>query len=174
MKDLESAFNDPRLIEIFKQIIKNPIETPKGYSNPASGIALRGPLSQFFSALYLKPLYDAFAKMKISYLRYQDDIIILCDTKRQLNRCKRRMMEVLHERGLRLSKKKTRIGKTDKPFHFLGIQYPGTQPLDNTCMTLSCHDSAKIYKKNDLLLGKTNQVNLACHQQNGLLSIVPH
>jgi RNA-directed DNA polymerase len=99
LRDLESTFDDPHLIEIFKQIIKNPIETPKGYSNPSKGIALRGPLSQFFSALYLKPLDDAFAKMKISYLRYQDDIIILCDTKRQLNRCKRRMMEALRERG---------------------------------------------------------------------------
>ena len=44
-------------------------------------------------------------------------------------------MEVLQERRLRLSGKKTRIGSIDRGFHFLGIQYPKTQPLDNTTMT---------------------------------------
>lgn len=73
LKDIESVYDDPCLIKILKQIITNPIETPRGYRNPATGIALRGPLSQFFSALYLKPLDDAFLKNNVTYLRYQDD-----------------------------------------------------------------------------------------------------
>ncbi len=113
-------------------IITNPIETPRGYQNPGTGIALRGPLSQFFSGLYLKPLDDAFDNMEVTYLRYQDDIVILCKTKRQMNRCRRRMMQILHERQLRLSRKKSRMGTIDKGFHFLGIDYPPTQPADNT------------------------------------------
>ncbi|MCX7116049.1 MAG: hypothetical protein NTW08_09110 [Gammaproteobacteria bacterium] len=36
----------------------------------------------------LKPLDDAFLQMDVTYLRYQDDLIILCKTKRQLERCK--------------------------------------------------------------------------------------
>ncbi|HHI9467086.1 TPA: reverse transcriptase domain-containing protein [Legionella anisa] len=95
---------------MLENIIKNPIETPRGYKNPDNSIALRGPLSQFFSALYLKPLDDAFDNMDDTYLRYQDDIVILCQTKRQLTRCKQRLMDVLKERKLRLSHKKTRIG----------------------------------------------------------------
>ena len=123
---------------MLKQIIINPIKTPNGYRNPVTGIALRGPLSQFFSALYLKRLDDVFDKMDVSYLRYQDDLIVLCKTKRQLNRCKRRMMNVLQERGLSLSRKKTRIGSIDEGFHFLGIYYPRTQPLGNIDMPNSC------------------------------------
>ena len=41
-------------------------------------------------------------------------------------------MDILGQRRLSLSRKKTRIGSINKGFHFLGIQYPGTQPLDNT------------------------------------------
>lgn len=41
------------------------------------------------------------------------------------------MMNILHERHLTLSRKKTRIGSIEKPFHFLGIDYPGTQPLED-------------------------------------------
>lgn len=52
--------------------------------------------------------------MDVTYPRYQDDIIILCQTKRQLERSKQRLMDVLHEKRLRLSRKKTRIGTIDK------------------------------------------------------------
>ena len=78
------------------------------------------------------PMDDAFNSMDVTYLRYQDDLLILCRTKRQLQRCKQRMMAVLKERSLRLSRKKTRIGRIELGFHFLGIHYPGTQTPDNT------------------------------------------
>lgn len=129
---MEGVRETPPMLE---NIITNPIETPRGYKNAWNGIALRGPLSQFFSGIYLKPLDDAFDNMNVTYLRYQDDIIILCKTKRQLNRARRRMMEVLHERRLSLSRKKTRMGCIKKGFHFLGIHYPPTQPEDNTNVT---------------------------------------
>ncbi|MFM9834845.1 MAG: reverse transcriptase domain-containing protein [Methylophilaceae bacterium] len=130
--DLKKTYDDPSLIRMFEEIIKNPIETPRGYKNAVTGIALRGPLSQLFSAIYLKSLDDAFNHMDVTYIRYQDDLIVLCKTKRQLNRCRRKMMNILRERHLTLSCKKTRIGSIEKPFHFLGIDYPGTQPLEDT------------------------------------------
>ena len=54
----------------------------------------------------LIPLDDAFLTMDVTYLRYPDDILIMCKTNRQLNRCKQRMMKVLSERQLSLSTKK--------------------------------------------------------------------
>lgn len=135
VQDIKQHYHDEKVQAMLTQIIINPIETPRGYKNPDHGIALRGPLSQFFSGIYLKPLDDAFDSMDVTYLRYQDDILILCQTERQLNRCKQRMMNVLHERRLRLSRKKTRIGSIDKGFHFLGIHYLGTQTSDNTNVT---------------------------------------
>lgn len=142
LQDIKRHYGDPNLHVMLENIIKNPIETPRGYKNPDNGIALRGPLSQFFSALYLKPLDDAFDTKDVTYIRYQDDIIILCQTKRQLERCKQRLMDVLAERRLRLSRKKTRIGSIDKGFHFLGINYLETQPLDGTNVTQVLSDLA--------------------------------
>ena len=132
IQDVKTHYDDQKVQAMLTNIITNPIETPRGYQNPGTGIALRGPLSQFFSGLYLKPLDDAFDNMDVTYLRYQDDIVILCKTKRQMNRCRRRMMQILHVRQLRLSRKKSRMGTIDKGFHFLGIDYPPTQPADNT------------------------------------------
>jgi len=132
IQDIKNHYNDPKVQAMLKNIITNPIDTPRGYKNPSHGVALRGPLSQFFSGIYLKPLDDAFNNMDVTYLRYQDDIIIFCKTKRQLNRCRRRMMEVLHERHLKLSRKKSRIGCIKNGFHFLGINYSSTQTESNT------------------------------------------
>lgn len=134
IEDIRRYYTDPKVQHMLENIVKNPIETPRGYKNSDNGIALRGPLSQFFSALYLKPLDDAFDAMDVVYLRYQDDVIILCKTKRQLERCKKRLMSILQERHLQLSRKKTRIGAIDRGFHFLGIQYLETQSPNNTCV----------------------------------------
>jgi RNA-directed DNA polymerase len=133
--DIKKYYNDPKLLAMLENIITNPIETPRGYKNPGTGIALRGPLSQFFSGLYLKPLDDAFDKMEISYFRFQDDLLLLCKSKRQLLRCKRVMMAVLHERQLSLSRKKSCMGSIKNNFHFLGIQYSQTQTGNNTKVT---------------------------------------
>ena len=121
-----------KYLTMLEEIITNPLDTPYGYKNPIRGIALRGPLSQFFSGFYLKPLDDALSKMKVTYLRYQDDLLILCHTKRQLNRCWRKMLDILNERRLSLSHKKTRRGEVCRGFHFLGVYYAPTQPESNT------------------------------------------
>ena len=135
-QDIKKYYDDSKLIAMLTDIIKNPIDTPYGYKNSDFGIALRGPLSQFFSGIYLKPLDDAISKMNVTYLRFQDDVLILCNTKRQLNRCKRKIMQVMNERHLRLSKRKTRMGEIkESGFHFLGIEYPPTRTEDNTNTT---------------------------------------
>jgi retron-type reverse transcriptase len=135
LQDIKQYYHDSKVITILENIITNPIDTPRGCKNPSHGITLRGPLSQFFSGIYLTPLDDALSSMDIVYLRFQDDVLALCKTKRQLNRCRRRMMEVLHERQLSLSRKKSRIGSIDRGFHYLGVDYLPTQPEGNTTVT---------------------------------------
>jgi RNA-directed DNA polymerase len=152
IKDIKQYYDDPKVRAMLENIIVNPIETPRGYKNPGHGIALRGPLSQFFSGIFLKRLDDAFDNMDVTYLRYQDDVLILCKTKRQLNRCRRRMMEVLHEKGLSLSRKKSRIGCIGRGFHFLGVDYPPTRTEDNIKVTPVNDDSIAETKSDHYLI----------------------
>lgn len=90
--------------------------------------------------------------MNVTYIRYQDDWIVLCNTKRQLNRCRRKMMDILNERKLKLSRKKSRIGLIDKDFHFLGIHYPGTQPQDYTKEVQVVHEHVARDNTNEHIL----------------------
>jgi RNA-directed DNA polymerase len=151
IQDIKKYYDDPKIQLMLENIIKNPVETPRGYKNPDHGIALRGPLSQFISGLFLKKLDDAFDNCHVSYFRFQDDILILCNTQRQLNRCRRRMMEILHERGLTLSRKKSRIGNISQSFHFLGIHYLPTRRDDNTHITQT-NDVTTALPTNDYVL----------------------
>jgi retron-type reverse transcriptase len=165
IQDVKKYYDDPQLISMLTNIIKNPIDTPYGYKNPDFGIALRGPLSQFFSGIYLKPLDDAFNNMDVTYLRFQDDVLVLCKTKRQLNRCKRKMMEVLNERHLRISKRKTRMGEIEKSgFHFLGIEYPPTQIEDNINVTSVLQKKEIIFPPDHYLREGGGRIN--CYSAN--------
>lgn len=75
IEDIKRYYSDTKVQLMLEQIVRNPIETPRGYKNPDNGIALRGPLSQFFSALYLKPLDDAFDTLDVTYLRGNNNSI---------------------------------------------------------------------------------------------------
>ncbi|WP_233588705.1 hypothetical protein [Legionella sp. km535] len=67
IKDIQVHYHGPKMNLMLELIIVNPIETPRGHKNPDTGIALRGPLSQFFSALYLKPLDEEFNEMWLTF-----------------------------------------------------------------------------------------------------------
>jgi len=159
---------------MLENIIRNSIETPRGYKNPGHGIALRGPLSQFLSGIFLKKLDDTFENMDVNYLRYQDDIIVLCKTKRQLLRCRRRMMEVLHERGLTLSRKKSRMGCITQGFHYLGVHYLPTRTEDNINMTHANDDSIQSPTPAHSLIARGGGSVFFEHQTQEPLHLVPH
>ena len=40
IQDIKKAYDDPKLINMLKCIIENPLQTPNGYRNPVTGIAL--------------------------------------------------------------------------------------------------------------------------------------
>ncbi len=172
IEDIKKYYDDPKVIKMLEEIIRNPIDTPKGCKNPIQGLALRGPLSQFFSGLFLKKLDDAFDFNTVDYLRYNDDILILCQTKRQFNRCRRKLMEILKERHLTLSRKKSKMGSLHSGFHFLGVNYLGTQPQDINRVAPS-NDGQFNSVENSLTFRGGGRTRTE-HQENGSLCIVPH
>ena len=117
-------FDDPRLVKILCDIIDAPIDRGGWFEHPQTGILVRSALSSFFAALYLKPLDRCFEKREdLFYCRYNDDIVILCKTKRQYTKAKRRLKDTFNTLKLSMAPKKTRMGSVNKGFHFLGIQF---------------------------------------------------
>ena len=74
--------------------------------------------------MYLSELDRAFENKKnFFYLRYQDDIIVLCKSKRQLHYLKRRLKQLFTQLKLRYARNKTKIGPLNRGFHMLGIDF---------------------------------------------------
>lgn len=69
-----------------------------------------------------------------------------------MNRARQRMMEVLHERRLTLSRKKSRMGAIESGFHFLGIHYQPTQTEDNTSIKHANDDIMTAHKPDHYLI----------------------
>ena len=121
---IKNHFDDPRLVKILTGIIDAPIDRGGWFEHPHTGILVRSALSTFFAALYLKPLDRCFdQRADLFYCRYNDDIVILCKTKRQYTKAKRRLKDTFNTLTLSMAPKKTSMGSVNKGFHFLGIQF---------------------------------------------------
>ena len=78
--------------------------------------------------LYLKPLDKVFDhRADLFYCRYNDARLILCQPKAQYAHAKKRLKMIIHSLQLTLAPKKTQMGKLNKRFHFLGVQYDVAQ-----------------------------------------------
>ena len=127
---IRSHFDDERVARYLCDAIDAPIDRGGWYEHPHKGISIRSSLSGLFAALYLKPLDLTFDhRDDIFYCRYNDDILILCQTKRQYARAKKRLKMIVRSLQLTLAPKKTQMGQLNKGFHFLGIQYDVAQTM---------------------------------------------
>jgi hypothetical protein len=71
-----------------------------------------------------------------------DDIVILTETKRQYLNAKRKLKNILSKLKLSLSRPKTKMGKLESGFHFLGVNFaaPQSQQGKNHLTMVSIHD----------------------------------
>lgn len=81
--------------------------------------------------------------------------------------------EVLHERHLSLSRKKSRIGCIKNGFHFLGIYYSPTQPENYTTAT-HANDDVITPNNADYYLANGGGNRLSNHQLHEKTQVVPH
>ncbi len=100
----------------------------------------------------MNPNVHAFLDSSVHYFRFQEDVLILCKTKTQLNRAWRKMLDIFNERRLSLSHKKTRRGEISSGFHFLGVCYAPTQPESNTTV-MPVNDAVMVPIQADQNLG---------------------
>ena len=123
LAQLQVFYKDPRLLNYFKDVITALVDNNGVLFSPSKGIPRRSSLSPFFGSAYLSPVDRAFENRKgVSYTRYVDDGVILCETKSQFISAKKRLKKELAQLKLKLSPHKTKMGKITS-FHFLGVNF---------------------------------------------------
>jgi hypothetical protein len=128
---VQAHFDDPILLNYLNQIIYHCIDDGGKIILDPPGIPWRSALSGFFSALYMKALDVAFENIpNCFYVRFNDDILILLNSKGQYRRGKKRLTKILASLDMPLSPTKTTMGRlSKKSFHFLGAEFSVQQSL---------------------------------------------
>ncbi len=124
IEQLKKHFHDPKALGYLEQIITIPVIKNADVRLPTQGLPRRSSLSPALGAVYLFELDRTFENRKgIFYLRYLDDIILLCESKNQYLKARRKMSQILQKLKLTLSRKKSKTGPLVRGFHFLGLSF---------------------------------------------------
>ncbi len=144
-KMIGQHYDDPRVVKYLCDTIEAPIDRGGWYETPTHGIPRKSSLSGFFAALFLKPLDQCFDQRKdLFYCRYNDDILILCQTKRQYARAKRKLKNTIQQLKLQLAPTKTRMGHIESGFHFLGINFSVARTLESPQKNVSPKNQVEV------------------------------
>lgn len=120
---LESALGeDPELFAFLRRLLEEPLVLDNG--DPISeqkGIMAGTPLASFYANLYLRGLDAHFAKARIPYVRYSDDIILFAPTRGEAEAHAAFIRGYLAENGLSVNQKKECFASPAEGFTFLGF-----------------------------------------------------
>lgn len=88
-----------------------------------SGTPQGGVISPLLSNIYLTPLDNALSKNGYKFVRYADDVVILCKTRAEADKALTLTRTILKSLCLELSEEKTSVSSFREGFVFLGFHF---------------------------------------------------
>ncbi len=119
---LKREIDDDRLIQLFAMILLDDrVERNGEIIHEKKGVMAGIPISAFLANYYFKDVDEYFSNENCIYMRYADDILILCDSENELEHYRSSLLEMIGEHELEINPKKEQHILPGDPIEFLGF-----------------------------------------------------
>ena len=131
-EELRKQIADGRVMDLFEAFLKQDILEDLALWTPEEGTPQGAVISPLLANLYLHPVDVAVAAAGYRMIRYADDFVIMCRSRKEAEEALERVRELTQARGLSLHPEKTRLVAVADPgagFDFLGYHFEARHPL---------------------------------------------
>lgn len=123
MRLVNRVVKDRRVLGLIRGWLEAGIMEEGRVRHEVSGTPQGGVISPLLSNIYLTPLDNALTEHGYKFVRYADDVVILCKTREKAEQALALTREILARLHLELSEEKTGISSFREGFAFLGFQF---------------------------------------------------
>jgi len=123
LDQLAVHIKDRRVLNLIGQYLRRTSERGGSFWDHEKGISLGCALSPLIGGFFLHALDAAAAKLRLFYVRFMDDILILAPSRWQLRGAVKAVNQTLGALSLEKHPDKTFIGRIERGFDFLGYHF---------------------------------------------------
>ena len=138
MVEVRKLISDQAILRLIKLWLNATVREGDRVFTLKKGVPQGSPVSPLLANLYLDKLDESMLGKKLRLVRFSDDFIILCKTKKQATKALEFTEDVLETLKLQINKAKTNVVDFNQGFRFLGVdfirsltvkaQYPDLKP----------------------------------------------
>lgn len=114
---------DGRILKLIRNFLEAGVMEEMKIRKPETGTPQGGIVSPLLANIYLHAVDEQLQARGIRWVRYADDLVLLCRSREEAEAALEQLREMLAEMGLSLSEEKTRIADLEHGFDFLGWHY---------------------------------------------------
>jgi len=122
MELVNQEIADGRVLRLIRSFLEAGVMEEIRFTNLLAGTPQGGVISPLLANIYLHPFDEAMSKEGFRVIRYADDIVVMCRTRKEAEGALKRIKEILEGKlKLRLNLSKTKIVHKSRSFDFLGF-----------------------------------------------------
>ena len=123
MARVAEKISDGKILRLIEMFLKQGVMDGLEEWTPEEGTPQGAIISPLLSNIYLHPLDVLMAESGYEMVRYADDLVILCRSRKEAEAALAKVREWVEQEGLKLHPEKTQIRTYEEGFEFLGYRF---------------------------------------------------